>query len=174
MADGVLCEFVVLCFDVDCDSGLEVDVEVILKDRNLCDQALDQCLVKLCDGGRLAFDEILQIPDLLHLFIFDDAVHLGLPALITEAENLICDGVVVVFLVDLLQELLLQLVQTLVNDLRREGITLKDHHGDVRPQRLQEIVLLAEHPVDGVDYHLFQKGFIDRPVMAGVAGSFKP
>ena len=39
-------------------------------------------LIKLCDGSRLAFDEILQITDLLHLFILDYAVHLGLPALI--------------------------------------------------------------------------------------------
>ena len=43
----------VLCFDVDCYSGFEVDGEVILKDRNLRDQALDQRLVKLCNGGGL-------------------------------------------------------------------------------------------------------------------------
>ena len=74
-------------------------------------QAADQRLIKLCDGGRLAFDEILQVPDLLHLFILDDAVHLGLPALIPEPQNLIREGVVVVLLVDFLQELLLQLAQ---------------------------------------------------------------
>ena len=28
---------------------------------------------------------------------------------------------------------------------------------------MKEIVLLAEHLIDGVDYHLFQKSFIDRP-----------
>ena len=66
---------------------------------------------------------------MLHLFILDDAVHLGLPALIPEAENLIRDGVV--------------------------------------------IVLLAEHPVNGIDYHLFQKRFIDCPVVAGVAGGLQ-
>lgn len=66
---------------------------------------------------------------MLHLLILDDAAHLGLPALIPEAENLIRDGVV--------------------------------------------IVLLAEHPVNGIDYHLFQKRFIDCPVVAGVAGGLQ-
>lgn len=50
---------------------------------------------------------------------------------------------------------------------------MQDHRGDVCPQRLQEIILLAKHPVDGVDHHLFQKRFIDRPVVAGVAGGFQ-
>ena len=74
-------------------------------------QAADQRLIKLCDGGRLAFDEILQVPDLLHLLVLDDAVYFGLPALIPEPQNLIREGVVVVLLVDFLQELLLQLAQ---------------------------------------------------------------
>lgn len=174
MADGVLCEFVVLCFDVDCDSGLEVDVEVILKDRNLCDQALDQCLVKLCDGGRLAFDEILQIPDLLHLFIFDDAVHLGLPALITEAENLICDGVVVCALVCFFQKLFLQIAQPGIDDLRGEGAAISDGGFHVGLQGFQKVVLLAEHLIDGVDYYLLQNGLIHCSAAAGVAGVLKP
>ena len=101
-------------------------------------------------------------------------VHLGLSTLIPKPENLICDGIVVVLLVDLLQELFLQLAQTLVYDLRREGIALQDHRGNVSTQRLQEIILLAEHPVDGVDDHLLQKCFIHRPAVAGVTGSFQP
>ena len=84
---------------------------MIFVNRDLRDQAADQRLVKLCDGSRLALNEILQATDLLHLFILDDAVHLGLPALIPEPEDLIRDGVVIVLLVDLLQELLLQLAQ---------------------------------------------------------------
>ena len=60
-----------LCFDVDCDLGLEVYGEVSLEDGDLFNQAADQRLVKLCDGGRLALDEILQASDLLHLFILD-------------------------------------------------------------------------------------------------------
>ena len=38
---------------------------------------------------------------------------------------------------------------------------------------MQEIVLLAEHPVDGIDYHLLQKCFINRSAVAGVAGGFQ-
>lgn len=51
---------------------------------------------------------------------------------------------------------------------------MQDHRGDVSPQRLQEIVLLAEHLVDGVDDHLLQKCFIHRPAVAGVAGGLQP
>lgn len=147
---------------------------MIVENGDLSNQAADQRLIKLCDGGRLALDEILQVPDLLHLLILDDAVHLGLSTLIPKPENFICDGIVVVLLVDLLQELFLQLAQTLVYDLRREGIALQDHRGNVSTQRLQEIILLAEHPVDGVDDHLLQKCFIHRPAVAGVTGSFQP
>ena len=107
-----------LCLDVDCDAGLEIYGEVIIENGDLGNQAAGQRFVKLRDGGRLALDEILQVPDLLHMFILDDAVHLGLSALIPEPENLISDGVVVVLLVDLLKELLLQLAQALVYDLR--------------------------------------------------------
>ena len=76
---------------------------MIVEYCDLGNQAADQRLVKLCDGGRLALDEILQVTNLLHLFILDDAVHLGLPALILKPENLISDGVVVVFLINLIQ-----------------------------------------------------------------------
>ena len=84
----------VLCFDFDGDSGLEVDGEVILKDRNLRDQALDQRLVKLRDGGGLLMDEILQVLDQAHLLILEHAVDLGLFSHIPEPEDFICDGVV--------------------------------------------------------------------------------
>ena len=36
---------------------------MILKDRNLRDQAIDQRFVKLRDGGGLLMDEILQVLD---------------------------------------------------------------------------------------------------------------
>ena len=107
-----------LCFDIDCDAGFEVHGEVVLVDCDLFNQAADQRLIKLRDGGVLAFDEILQVSDLLHLLVLDDAVHLSLPALIPEPENLISDGIVIILLVDLLQELLLQLAQALVDDFR--------------------------------------------------------
>ena len=50
-----------LCFDVDCDPGFEVYGEAVLENGDLLNQAADQRLIKLCDGDRLAFDEILQI-----------------------------------------------------------------------------------------------------------------
>ena len=80
---------------------------MIVEYCDLGNQAADQRLIKLRDGGRLAFDEILQFPDLLHLLVLNDAVHLGLPALVPEPENLISDGVVVVLLVDFFQEVFL-------------------------------------------------------------------
>ena len=107
-----------LCINVDCDAGLEVDGEVILEDRDLGDQALDQHLVKLYDGGGLAFDEILQVLDQAHLLVLDHTVHLGLLSHIPETENLVNDGVVVSLLVGLLHKLLLQLPEALVDDLR--------------------------------------------------------
>lgn len=134
-----------LSLNINRDPGLEIHGEVILENGDFGNQAADQRPVKLGDGAGLLFYEILQFPDLLHLLVLDDAVYLGLSALIPEAENLIRYGVVVVFLVDLLQEVFLQLAQALVYDLRREGIALKNHCGDVCPQRLQEIILPAEY-----------------------------
>ena len=89
-----------LFFNINRNTGLKVYSEVVLENSDLLNQAADQRLIKFGDGAGLLFDEILQLPDLLHLFIFDDTVHLSLPALIPEAENLICNGIVVVFLVD--------------------------------------------------------------------------
>ena len=66
---------------------------MILEDRNLCDQALDQCLVKLHDRGGLALDEVLQVLDQAHLLILDHAVDFGLLSHILEPENLISDGI---------------------------------------------------------------------------------
>lgn len=51
----------VLYFNIDCKSGSEVDGEVVFENRDLCDQAFDQRLVKLRDRGRLALDEVLQV-----------------------------------------------------------------------------------------------------------------
>ena len=111
-----------LCLNIDCNSGLEFHGEVILENRDLRDQALDQYLVKLRDRGGLAFDEILQVLDQVHLLILDHTVDLGLFSHIPESKNLVSDGVVVSLLVGFLHERLLQFPATLVNDLWRERI----------------------------------------------------
>ena len=71
-----------LSLDIDCDPGLEVHGEAILEYCNLLNQAADQRLIEFLDGGSLFLDEILQFPDLLYLLVLDNAVYLGLPALI--------------------------------------------------------------------------------------------
>ena len=95
-----------LCFDVDCDSRLEVDGEMIFENGDLRDQALDKRLVKDRDGGGLLPDEILKVSDQTHLFILDNAVDLSLLSHVPQPEDLVCDCIVVVLLVGFLQEFL--------------------------------------------------------------------
>lgn len=57
-----------LCFDFDCDSGLEFHGEVLGEDGDLLDELFDQSLIKLCDVGFLPGDEVLQLPDPFHEF----------------------------------------------------------------------------------------------------------
>lgn len=108
-----------LSLNINRNTGLEDHGEMILEDGNLLNQAADQRLIKLRDGGRLFLDKILQFTDLLHLLVLDDAVHLGLPALIPEPENLVSDGVVILFVVCFLDELFLQFFQPGLNAVRR-------------------------------------------------------
>ena len=48
-----------LCFNVDCDPGLEFHGEVIGEDGDLLDEFFDQSLIKLCYVGFLFGDEVL-------------------------------------------------------------------------------------------------------------------
>ena len=48
-----------LCFDVDCDSGLEFHGEVVREDGDLLDELFNQCLIKFCDVSFLFGDEVL-------------------------------------------------------------------------------------------------------------------
>lgn len=57
-----------LCFNVDCDAGLEFHGEVVGEDGDLLDELFDQSLVKLCDVGFLTGDEVLQLLDPVHGF----------------------------------------------------------------------------------------------------------
>ena len=163
-----------LCFGFDGDSGLEVDGEVVFENRNLRDQALDQRLVKVRDGGRLLPDEILKVSDQPHLLVSDNAVDFGLLSHVPKSEDLVRDGVVVVFLVGFLDELLLQLPEAFIDDLRRQGIPLFDHRGDVGLQGIQEVVLFTEHLIDGLNGHFLHELLVDRPGVAGVTCGFQP
>ena len=143
---------------------------MVFENRDLRDQAFDQRLVKLRDGGGLLPDEILKVSDQTHLLVPDNAVDLGLLSHVPETENLVRDGIIVVLLVGLLQELLLQLAQAFVDDLWRQGISLFDHRGDVCLQGFQEVVLFAEHLIDGLNDYLLQVLLIDRTSSADAAG----
>lgn len=58
----------VLCFDVDCDAGLEFHGEVVGEDGDFLDELFDQSLIKLCDVSFLPGDEVLQLLDSVHEF----------------------------------------------------------------------------------------------------------
>lgn len=74
----------VLCFNFDCNPGSEFHGKPTLEYGDFGDQSFNQKLVKLCDDGRLTFDEVLQAVDLLQLIILACAIHLGLLAHVPE------------------------------------------------------------------------------------------
>lgn len=115
-----------LCFDVDCDPGLEFHGEVVLENGDLLDELSDQSFIKLCDVGFLSGDKVLQLLDPVHSFFPVVAVDLGLFLLVAESENLVGNGIVVLFIVRLLDELLLQFQEPTLNTVRREGVSV-DH-----------------------------------------------
>lgn len=67
---------------------------MIIEDGDLRQQALDQFFAKLCDGGGLLLDKVLQVLNQAHLFVLDHAVNLGLLPHVPESEDLIRDGIV--------------------------------------------------------------------------------
>ena len=84
----------VLCFNVDCDAGLEFHGEVVGEDGDFLDELFDQSLIELCDVGFLTGDEVLQLLDSVHDFFPVVAVEFGLFLLVAQPENLIGDGVI--------------------------------------------------------------------------------
>ncbi len=58
-----------LCFDVDCDPGLEFHSEVVVVDGDLLDELADEAFVELGDIGLLFFYELLQLGDSLLGFL---------------------------------------------------------------------------------------------------------
>ena len=71
-------------------------------------------------------DEVLQLLDTLQIFLLHLRVHQGLLLLAAQAEDLVCDGVVVLFVVRLFDEFLLQLLEAFVNAFRGEGFGVHD------------------------------------------------
>ena len=107
-----------LTFNIDVYAGLEFHGEVILEDGDLLDELFDQSLIKFCDVGFLPGDEVLQFLDPAHGFFPVMAVDLGLFLLVAEPENLIGDGVIVLFVICLLDELFLKFLQPCLNAVR--------------------------------------------------------
>lgn len=120
-----------LCFDVDCDAGFEFHGEVVGKDGDLLDELFDQSLIKLCDVGFLPGDEVLQLLYPVHGFFPVVAVEFGLFFLVAQPENLIGDGVIVLFVICLFDEFLLQFLKPRLNAIRREGVSVDHGLGDV-------------------------------------------
>ena len=84
--------FMGLCFDFNCNTGLEVHGEALLEDSDFFNQSFYQYLVKLRDRCGLKPDEVLQVLDQAHLFVLDYAVDFGLFSHIPEPENHIRDS----------------------------------------------------------------------------------
>ena len=61
-----------------------------------------------------------------------------------------------------------------INDLRGESVAICNGGFHIGLQGFQEVILLAEHLIDGVDHHLFQNRLIHCSATAGVAGVLKP
>ena len=67
-----------LCFDIDCDAGLEFHGEVAVVNGDLLDQLSDEAFVEFGDFGLLTSDEVLQLGDTLPGFLAATCVCLGL------------------------------------------------------------------------------------------------
>lgn len=80
---------------------------MVVEDGDFLDEFFDQNLIKLCYVGFLPGDEVLQFLDPVYDLFPVMAVEFGLFLLVAEPENLIGDGVIVLFVICLLDELFL-------------------------------------------------------------------
>ena len=156
-----------LRFNVDCEAGLEFHGEVVGKDGDFLDEFFDQSFIKLCDVGFLLGDEVLQLLDSVQGFLPLMAVDRGLFLLVAEPKNLVSDGIIVLLVVGLLDELLLQLLQPCLNAVRREGVGADHGFCDVCLQLFQEDLTLGQDLVDGLDRDLLQQELVHCPVLTG-------
>ena len=104
-----------LCSDVDCDTGLEFHGEVVGENGNLLNELFNQSLIKFCNIGFLPSDEVLQFLNPFHDVFSVMAVELGLFLLVAEPENFVSDGIVVLFVICLLNKLFLQFFKPCLN-----------------------------------------------------------
>lgn len=155
-----------LRFDFDCEAGLEFHCEVVGKDRDFLDELFDQSLIELRDIGFLLGDEVLQLLDPVHGFFPEMAVDLGLFFLLPESENLISDGIVILLVVCFLDELFLELLQSCLNAVWREGVGADHGFCDVCLQLFLEGLTLRQNLIDGLDRDLLQQELIHRSVVA--------
>jgi hypothetical protein len=130
MARRCFCVYV-LFFDIDCKPGFEFHSEVVGKDGDLLDELFYQSFVELCDVCFLLGDKVLQFLDPVHGFFPVVAVDLGLFLLFPESEDFVSDGIVVLFVVCLLDELFLQFFQPSLDAVRREGVSADYSLGDI-------------------------------------------
>ena len=152
--------------NINAYAGFEFDREVVGEDGDLLDEPSDQFLVKVCDLGCLLTDEALQLLDPVHGFLAAVAVDGSFFFLFPEPEDFVRDGIVVLLVVSLLDELLLQFFQPCLNAVRRKGVCIDHGLGDVLLQSLQEGLSFAQNLVERLDCDLLQDCLIDRAVVA--------
>ena len=103
-------------------------------------------------------------------------IHLGLLFLIPQAEDFVCDGIVVLFVICFLDELLLQFLEAFVDAFRGEGAGVYDSLCHVLLHLLNEGIAVFAKPVDGFQRNFLEEFLIYRPVCAVFfsGGRFEP
>lgn len=142
--------YLLLCFYINRHAGLEFHREIVGEDGDLVDQPSYETLVKLSDLGCLRGNEVLQLFDTLQIFLLCLCIHQGLLFLIAQAEDLVCDGIVVLFVVRLFDEFLLQLLEAFVNAFRGEGSGVHDSPCDVFLHLPDEGIAVGADSIDGL------------------------
>lgn len=111
-------EHLLLCFYINRHARPEFHGEVVRENGDFFNQPSDEAFVELGDLGGLVGDEILQFLDAFQIFLLCFCVHLGLLLLVAKPEDLVGDGVVVLFAVRFIDELFLQLLEAFVEAFR--------------------------------------------------------
>lgn len=97
-----------LCMNINTQSGFQFYGEMVIPDGYLFDPASHQCFIEFCQVCSLLCNEILKVVDALYLLVSCGSVNRGLLTEFAEPENFICDFIIGLFAVCLLQKILLQ------------------------------------------------------------------